>query len=477
MERSGSGRISNLEDAARYLDGLINRERKTDYVYARLDLRPIAALVSALGDPQDRLSIVHVAGSKGKGSTCLFVEALLGVLGERVGTFTSPHLESWLERFRIDGCEVEPASLAAAVERIRPAVDALRAGPPETQPSFFDATTAVALLLFAEARVDRAVLEVGLGGRLDSTNVVRPAVTCITSIELEHTDKLGPTEAKIAGEKAGILKPGVPAVLGRLGRDAERVIRARAAEVGAPVFARGEHFEVFVEPDASDDGAVVARAPGGGSTARGTAAAGGVAGATRTIRFESEGWAPIHAPLPALGDAAVSNAALALACVRLLGVHSEAAIRAAAASALLHAKLPGRVELLAHDPAVLIDAAHTVQSARVLAEVLAQLAPQGCVLLMSISSDKDVDAILSALLPHASRIWLTRADPQRSLDPARLAERVRQHRPGLPIEIVEDPLLAAKKARAALAPGERLCAVGSVYLAGAARRALAPVPT
>ncbi|MEZ4332968.1 MAG: folylpolyglutamate synthase/dihydrofolate synthase family protein [Myxococcota bacterium] len=448
MKRSESGRISSLEDAARYLDGLINRERGSDYAYARLDLRPIAALVDALGRPQDRLSIVHVAGSKGKGSTCLLVEALLGALGERVGTFTSPHLVSWLERFRIAGRDVAAATLAAAVERVRPAVDALRDGPPETLPSFFDATTAVALLLFAEARVDRAILEVGLGGRLDSTNVVRPAVTCITSIELEHTDKLGPTEARIAGEKAGILKPGVPAVLGRLGRDAERVIRARAAEVGAPVFARGEHFEVFVEQD-------------------------GVGATGQTIRFESSGWAPIRASLPVLGDAAVSNAALALACVRALDVHGEAAIRRAAGSGLAAAKLPGRIEILSHDPAVVIDAAHTARSAQVLAEVLGKLAPSGCALLMSISSDKDVDAVLAALLPRATRIWLTRADPQRSLDPGRLAERVRQQRSELPIEVVEDPIVAARAARAALGPGERMCAVGSVYLAGAARQALA----
>ena len=215
MRSSARGPITTFAEATRYLDGLINRERTGDYVYSRLDLRPIEALLDAIGRPQDALSVLHVAGSKGKGSTCLLAESILAALGERVGTFTSPHLESWIERFRIDGREVDEASLVAAVERVRPAVDALRDGPPETRPSFFDATTAIAFVLFAEAGVDRAVIEVGLGGRLDSTNVVRPAVTCITSIELEHTDKLGSTEAAIAGEKAGILKSGVPAEIGR----------------------------------------------------------------------------------------------------------------------------------------------------------------------------------------------------------------------------------------------------------------------
>merc|ERR1711969_174007 len=139
----------------------------------------------------------------------------------RVGTFTSPHLRSWTERFRVDGQDVSEERLVRAVERVRAPVDAMRAGSGPV-PSFFDATTAVAWLIFADAGVDYAVVEVGLGGRLDSTNVVQPAVTCVTSIELEHTDRLGETQAAIAGEKAGILKPGVPAVVGGLKEEALR---------------------------------------------------------------------------------------------------------------------------------------------------------------------------------------------------------------------------------------------------------------
>jgi dihydrofolate synthase/folylpolyglutamate synthase len=460
MSRSESERLSSLEDASRYLDGLINRERSSAYAYARLDLRPIEALLAAIGNPHEQLSVVHVAGSKGKGSTCLLTEAILDALGERVGTFTSPHLESWTERFRIAGREVGPADLVAAVERVRPAVDVLLAGGPETQPSFFDATTAIAFLLFAEAGVDRAVIEVGLGGRLDSTNMVRPAVTCITSIELEHTDKLGKTEAAIAGEKAGILKPGAPVVLGRVGADAGRVIRRRAAEVGAPVWAEGECFEVCAE------------ALGGPAAATDLLAADPSHPLFQTIRFESKGWEPIHARLPVVGDAAVANAGLAIACVKALGAHSEAAIRDAVARGFAEVVLPGRIEVLPNDPAVVIDAAHTDRSAQVLARALETLAPGGYALILSISSDKNIDAVLTALLPRATRVWLTRSDAQRSLDPARLAEHVRLQRPGLRIDVLEDPIVTCRAARAALESGERLCAVGSVYLAGAARRAL-----
>ena len=437
--------ITSLAEATRYLDGLINRERSGAYVYARLDLRPIEALLDAIGRPHESLSVIHVAGSKGKGSTCLLTESILESLGERVGTFTSPHLERWSERFRIAGREVDEASLVAAVRRIRPAVDALRDGPPETLPSFFDATTAIAFTLFAEANVDRAVVEVGLGGRLDSTNVVRPAVTCITSIELEHTDQLGKTEAAIAGEKAGILKAGVPAILGALRAEAAEVIRKRAEQVGAPVWARGEFFDVHAQ---------AAQPP------------------AQRIRFESRGWGSIEAVIPFPGAAAVSNAGLAIACVRALGEHAEAAVREAARRGLARAALPGRIEILANDPAVIIDAAHTERSAQVVAEALKTLAPEGYDLLFSISSDKNVDAVLAALLPQARRVWLTRADAQRSFDPDQLAEKVRSARPELRVDVVLDPAAASRSARAALPTGRRLCAVGSVYLAGIARRVL-----
>lgn len=451
--------ITNIAEASHWLDGLINRERTGDYVYERLDLRPIEALMDAIGRPHDRLCVLHVAGSKGKGSTCLFAESILGALGERVGTFTSPHLERWTERFRIDGREIDEAALVAAVRRVRPAIERLRYGPPETRPSFFDATTAIAFVAFEAARVDRAVIEVGLGGRLDSTNVVRPAVTCITSIELEHTDKLGPTEAAIAGEKAGILKPGVPAVLGKLGPEAAEVIRKRAAAVGAPIVARGEAFEIFALETAPEESKPSA-----------------ASGIVQRLRFEAAGEAPIEAALSVVGAAAVANAGLAIACVRALGGYDAHVFRQAVRAGLARAVLPGRIEILANDPAVLIDAAHTARSAENVAEVLARFAPDGFDLLVSISNDKNVDAVLAALLPGACRIWLTRADALRSADPARLVERIRARRPDLPIDVVPDPALAARTARAALPPGRLLCAVGSVYLAGITRRTLGPHP-
>ena len=197
MREANFTALSDLAAAEGWLDGLINRERCSDWSHERLDLRAIEALLDALEHPERGLSVVHIAGSKGKGSTALMVESILRAAGLKVGTFTSPHLQRWTERFRIDGLEVDPDSLVAAVNRVGPFVERQRADP-ALAPSFFDAITAAAWCLFQESELDHVVMEVGLGGRLDSTNAVAPAVTCITSIELEHTDKLGHTLAAIA---------------------------------------------------------------------------------------------------------------------------------------------------------------------------------------------------------------------------------------------------------------------------------------
>jgi dihydrofolate synthase/folylpolyglutamate synthase len=436
--------IRTASEAADYLEGLINLERRPDFPYHRVSLEPIRELARRLGEPQRGLSVIHVAGSKGKGSTALLAEALLRGAGRRVGTFTSPHLERWTERFRIDGREVEGAKLAAAVDRMRLHVDALRAEDPARVPSFFDATTAAALLLFREAGVDCAVLEVGLGGRLDSTNVVTPAVACVTSIELEHTDKLGTTLAEIAREKAGILKPGVPAVLGELPRPAREVVVARATELGAPLAVLGRDFRVE------------------------TLAEGREGLRLRMI----DGPVDVEVRIPVLGAHQAANAALALACVRRAGGVADGALPEAVAKGLAGAELPGRIELLGRDPTLLVDAAHTAASARALARALSRLPRRRTRLVLSVSSGKDTASILRALLPEASEVTVTRADPTRSLAPGEVAAAVRAAAPDLPLEIVPDAQLAVRTAREGLGAEDLLCVTGSVYLAGIARRLL-----
>ena len=371
-----------------------------------------------------------MAGSKGKGSTALFAEAVLRAAGARVGTFTSPHLERWTERFRIDGEEVAPERLAGAVDELRPHVDELCAAGGDTVPSFFDATTAAALLLFRDLRVDCAVLEVGLGGRLDSTNAVSPAVCAITSIELEHTDLLGDTLAAIAAEKAGILKPGVPAVCGALPDEALAVVERRAAELGCPLARIGREIELEVEVAAPD--------------------------ATR-LRYR-EGALAFDAQIAAPGAHQAANAALAVAAVqRVLAPIAPAQLAAAARAGLAAAVLPARVEIVSRAPWIVIDAAHTGASARALAAVLAQIArPVDFVL--SVSAGKDTGAILDALLPLARSLTLTRAEPVRSLDPQEIAVAARAVRADVELRVVPNPApRAARRARSARAGLAAVC--------------------
>jgi len=441
--------IRSLADAAAWLEGLINVERRPDVPYARLGLDPVRRLLARVGDPHAGLSIIHVAGSKGKGSTALLAEALLRALGERVGTFTSPHLERWTERFRIDGREVEGDRLADAVARLRPHVEALAAEDPARAPTFFDATTAAALLLFAEARVERAVLEVGLGGRLDSTNVVDPAVTCITTIELEHTDKLGATLAAIAAEKAGIVKRRRPLVLGALPPEAEAVVLERAEELEAPVSRLGHDFTATLL-DTGLDGL--------------------------RIRFH-DGPLAAEVVLPVLGPHHAANAALALACVRRLGAHCDAALAEAAVRGFAGAELPGRVEIVGRSPWLVVDAAHTAASAAALAEALACLPRRASHLVLSVSAGKDLGAILAALLPLAGQVTVTRAEPARSLAPEAIAAAVRAATPGASLRVVPNPHLALRAAREAAGGDDLVVATGSVYLAGIARRIWREAPT
>ena len=442
-QETHSIQIRDVQEAGDWLEGLINVEKRPDIAHARLGLGPIQALLERLDNPHNGLRFIHIAGSKGKGSTALLAEAVLEAAGVRVGTFTSPHLERWTERVRIGGREVDGPPLAAAVERVRPHVEAMRDRDPSQPPTFFDATTAAALVCFREAGVELAILEVGLGGRLDSTNVVTPVVACITSIELEHTETLGDTLAAIAGEKAGILKPAVAAVIGVLPQEAAAVVRVRAAEVGIePVWA-GDAFAAEVLEEGPDG----------------------------TMLRMRDGDVVFDARLPLLGRHQVGNAALALACVRR-ALDLDDTFVSAAIQGLAAVTLPGRIERLERDPCVLVDGAHTLASAQALASVLRRIERRRTHLVLSISAGKDTASILASLVPLADEVTVTRAEPTRSLSPTEIGRAVRELAPDVAVRVVPNPQLAVRAAYHRLEAGDCLCVTGSVYLAGIARRIL-----
>lgn len=434
--------------AAAYIESLIRSEPRGARERERRGLAPMEELLRRLGSPQRGLRCVHIAGSKGKGSTALLSEAAMEGLGLRTGTYTSPHLERWAERFRLDGRPISDRTLERALERVRPHVETQTRERPALAPSFFDVLSAAALLLFRDARIDWAILETGLGGRLDSTNVVRPQVTCITSIEREHTARLGTGIPGIAREKAGIVKPGVPLVLGRVPPAAASVIRERAREQGAAVFGIDDEIGAKFSHRA---GACRLEMP--------------VAEAER-----------IQVPLlhPALFMA--HNAALAIACLDRLGLLASARARDRAARALAAARIPGRGEILGCSPWILVDGAHTRESVAALGSLVDSLAHDAMDLVVSLGADKDPAEVLPGLLLRARRVYVTTAESTRSRPAEELAAELRRLAPGADLRALPEASDAIREALRPLAPGDLLCIAGSMYLAGAARRTLLDAP-
>ena len=430
--------------AAAYIESLIRSEPRGPLERERRGLAPMEELLRGLGDPHRALRCVHIAGSKGKGSTALMIEAAMEALGLRTGTYTSPHLEHWTERFRLGGRPISESLLHRTLERVRPHVERLTQERPALAPSFFDVLSAVAFLLFRDASIDFAILETGLGGRLDSTNVVRPALTCITSIEREHTAHLGSEIAQIAREKAGILKPGVPLVMGRVPAAAESVIRARARYVEAAVFGIDDEIGAAFSPRA--------------------------AGCHLELPVENGKRFEVELLHPALFMA--HNAALALACLDRLGLLACEDARDRAARAIAAIRIPGRGEILGHSPLVVVDGAHTRESVAALADLLDSLSHEAMDLVVSLGADKDPAQVLPELLARSRRVYATTAESTRSRPSEELAASLRNLAPGLEVQAVPEPANALHQALQPLAPHDLLCVAGSMYLAGASRRIL-----
>jgi dihydrofolate synthase/folylpolyglutamate synthase len=394
----------------------------------KFGLANIAALCDALGNPQDAFPSIIVAGTNGKGSVTAMVDTALRAAGHLSARYTSPHLNRLEERFTIDGKDVAPAALDAAAARIREAAEALvAAGRLAALPTFFECTTAIAFDLFREARVDAAVLEVGLGGRLDSTNIVSPIAAAIVSIDFDHEAQLGHTLRSIAAEKAGVIKTGIPVVCGPLPAEALEVIAAACAERSA----------TLIRTDTDALGARVAALP-------------------------------ISLP----GDHQKANAAVALGLLdaidrdtaRGLPVGPEA-MRAGLTTALW----PGRIERFTHEGcSVLLDAAHNPAGARALASYLRDAAPGGVTLVFGAMRDKAVSDMLTALAPIARSIVCVTAPSPRAMSAEELADLARGL--GLNAEAVPDPIEGLQRA---CGHGRLAVVAGSIFLIGPVREWLA----
>jgi dihydrofolate synthase/folylpolyglutamate synthase len=409
----------------------------------KLGLDNMRVLMAELGHPDRAYPTVHVAGTNGKGSVAAMVERALRAAGHRTGLYTSPHLDRLEERVAIDGTPIASEPFDACALHVFAAVDSARAdGRLAVTPTFFEVTTAIGLALFRAEQVDVAVIEVGLGGRFDATNVVTPRAAAITSISFDHERHLGSTLAQIAGEKAGIAKPGVPLVVGTLPEEAFTVVERVAREVGAALVPAEGAVEVL-------------------DVVRGRAWV--LPRVIRWSRFE-----PMELSLP--GRHQALNAATAVRLLEVLDGGGLSIPADAVRLGLSAARWPARLEWLQLPQGrLLIDAAHNPAGAEALASYLRDEGGGPLPIVLAAMKDKDVDRMVEPLASTASRFIATAVDTPRAYRPDELAARIAARIQGVEVTAIAEPRGAIV---AALEAEGRAVAAGSIYFVGPLRARL-----
>ena len=390
---------SNYQEAVARLLGLVDHERsvpaqpRQKRIY---DLRNVERLLERMGNPHRRRGVVHVAGTKGKGSTAAMVESIARAAGYTTGFYSSPHLHSFCERIRRDGEPVSRQRFAALTDAVWPHHMANTADPEAGPATLFEYLTAMGFQCFAQDGVDVSVIEVGLGGRLDATNVVRPEVSVITPVSLDHMAILGDTIGEIAADKAGIIKPGAPVVVGPQFPEAMKAISRAATEQSAPVICVGDAITWEIE-EASADGQ----------------------------RLEVRGRRDIYRlRLPLLGNFQGANAATAVGAAEALADAGYSVDRHAVIAGLESVEWPGRMEVLGREPTLVVDGAHNDHSVATLLATLETYVPhRNLIVVAGFSRDKQVDAMVELLAQRADRVIATRSRHPRSMRPAEIVEQ------------------------------------------------------
>jgi dihydrofolate synthase/folylpolyglutamate synthase len=402
----------------------------------KLGLSSTQNLLQRLGNPQNDLKIVHLAGSNGKGSVGAHILSVLREAGYRVGFYTSPHLVSFRERFRINNDLITKKDVVRLADTVWDVCDH------REPPTFFEFVTAMAFLYFKERQVDLAVMETGLGGRLDATNVAQPVVGVITNISLEHTEYLGPTLAHVAREKAGIIKPGMAVVTGEKRKNILEIFKAACRRNRAKLFILGRDFKVR---------------------------------RTRENHFNYDGprTGLKNLETKLVGPHQASNAALAITVVNLLAEHGLIVTESDVRQGLKTVDWPGRAEKIPGGPGkpdLLLDGAHNPGAARVLAKALASHTYRRLHMVLGIMADKDMNGIMKPLIPLADRLYLTRPVYERAAAPEVLADLARGYNG--PVEVIQKLPQAIEKARADAGPDDLVVVTGSLFTVGEAREYL-----
>ena len=444
--------FSNVEQALAWLAGRANYERTPPRAAGDFKLDRMRRLLALLGDPHERLPAIHIAGTKGKGSTAAMAAAMLTAAGFRTGLFTSPHVHRFEERMTVDGTVPAPGHITDLMQTVAEASGRLDPLGAQWSPTYFELATAMAWLHFQRSGCQLVVLEVGLGGRLDATNLCRPIATAITNISYDHTEVLGNTLAEIAREKAGILKPGVPLVTAVEPGPARDVILEHSRRLACPLYEVGRQLHYRVHPPP------------------GVAAPDALPGA-QFVDLVGIDSSPTGVALPLAGTHQAANAAVALGLVDLAGRAGWIAPEAAVRSGLARLAVPVRIEFFPGRPRLVIDAAHNVASAAALTQTLrSHPAMSGRrVLIFAASKDKDAGGMLRELAPEFEDVVLTRymsSDRGHSTEQlATLAIAAGARR----LHQAAHPTAAWELAHQLAAPADVICVTGSFFLAAESR--------
>lgn len=441
-------RIRNYRSAINYLNTRTNYEKmvRVGYNHTNFNLSRMQRLAAALGNPQREFKSIHIAGTKGKGSTAYMIAAMLRQAGFKVGLYTSPHFLSIRERIVVDGRQVSETEFGKLIARVAPAVDKIASD----GATFFEIITAAAFLHFMDKGVDIAVIETGLGGRLDSTNIIKPEVCAITNISYDHMAQLGNTLEAIAEEKAGIFKPGVPVVTCHQAAGVKRVLRDQAAKTGCEISFIGDDVEFSYRFESS----------------RITGPHTRVCMATRATRFD-------HVQVPLLGEHQAHNCGIALGVIDVLRKQGLDISEQDAIDGLAHVSVRGRLELIREEPRTVVDGAHNAASIAALMRAIGQnIAYDSMVVIFGCSTDKDITGMLKELQLGADKVIFTSTGPTRSADPHELLQRFQEK--SNKMAMVEPELKDAfRVATTCVSRDDLVCITGSVYLVGRAMRELA----
>jgi len=406
------------------------------YSPEKFNLERMRVFVQALGNPQTQFPSIHIAGTKGKGSVAALCASTLQEAGYNVGLYTSPHLEDYAERIQVNGKNIPHPELIALVEELKPQIESI----PEI--TTFEITTGLAFLYFARQHVNAAVIEVGLGGRLDATNVISPLVSVITSLSYDHTQLLGDTLEKIAIEKAGIIKPAIPVVSAPQLEAARLVLEQVASERGCELIQVGNDF-LAVGLEQTLDG-------------------------QRLQVWERQTAYPIELTIPLLGRHQVLNAGTAYAALRLAGQRGLEIDEKAIRRGFANVKWPGRFEILQREPPVVLDCAHNRDSAQKLRLTLDELFPgRPVVLLFGASEDKDILGMFAELLPRVRELIAVKSFHPRAIDPELLREQAQPYH--IPVQIVPEVVEAFTEAERKAGREALVLVTGSIFVVAAVR--------